>query len=601
MRKRTLMRQRLFPIFTTLFVLLSLVLSNLSGGSNSQKIYPIKSEAYTLLSALYLDMGLSPPSSAGPWSQAELEMMLDRIPISTLDEGRRTVYDKICNMLGIDHDGVFFVPIFNLETYTHANTGEAFQERKNWRASQHPLFDFSFDALFAENYALFLSIPLANVERPINDNFGSIYFGTNIFGFYNVTRRLDFMDFDINIPKRTYVAAGKKGISFSIGRDMLSWGRGKSGNFILSDNLPYHNVIRIAAYTEAFKYTYVVSFFPHPKNYYDESGNLDLSFSQNDYYSGLKAFIAHHIEGRMLDGRFTLAFSEGIMYQNAEGHADMQAFFPSMIYHNLYQRSNANSIAAIEMDITPFRGLNFYFQCVLDDAAISGENSPGKAASAFPNAMGYMIGLDWQRISKKGILSLSFESAYTDPFLYLRYGVLENGTEVDRQTGYGLNYVVAIRNFGQNDSAGKETSSYDLKYMGYRYGGDAIVCNFNVAYATHTGSCVSANLFGMAHGTCDMYTLWSKVTNGSRPDLPDAGDMITPTTDQSNLQNEKDANASTRDSVEFTLVAGFAYSKMIYKGFTLFFQLDAIQIWNSGNRSGNENDVQLTLGFTATL
>ena len=71
---------------------------------------------------------------------------------------------------------------------------------------------------------------------------------------------------------------------------------------------------------------------------------------------------------------------------------------------------------------------------------------------------------------------------------------------------YGLNYVGVIREFTNNSG-----TLYNPQFLGYTYGNDARVLNFNGGMKSFGTWNVSANVFYMAHGTFDMFTIWDRV------------------------------------------------------------------------------------------
>ncbi|MFA6906424.1 MAG: hypothetical protein WCQ62_09350, partial [Sphaerochaeta sp.] len=59
-----------------LFVLIALLLAPGLSAANHQKVYSLDSDIYEAIQILYVSQGLSLPSTTGPYSQAELTLML---------------------------------------------------------------------------------------------------------------------------------------------------------------------------------------------------------------------------------------------------------------------------------------------------------------------------------------------------------------------------------------------------------------------------------------------------------------------------------------------------------------------------------------------
>ncbi|MCH3919300.1 MAG: hypothetical protein LKE39_02210 [Sphaerochaeta sp.] len=141
------------------------------------------------------------------------------------------------------------------------------------------------------------------------------------------------------------------------------------------------------------------------------------------------------------------------------------------------------------------------------------------------------------------------------------------------------------------------TEYYDEQFLGYKYGGDAIVGNLNVKYAVPFRWSVSGNLFYMAHGTHDKWTVWTQVNTEG---------MVNQTTPTTHHQtgNQKDSSATTtRDSVWHTFVAGVNGAMNFGHGFSGFLQTDYIMMVNPGNIAANGliQDVQITLGVSYSM
>ncbi|MFA7560372.1 MAG: hypothetical protein WCY61_06605, partial [Sphaerochaeta sp.] len=109
------------------------------------------------------------------------------------------------------------------------------------------------------------------------------------------------------VPYRAFGSLGGEHFSFQIGREQLSWGAGKTGNFMVGDHLKYHNTARFTAYSDSFKYTLLTSFFPYPADYYTKRVQ-----TQEDPVQGLNMFLAHRIEWNLFQKKVGMALSEAI-------------------------------------------------------------------------------------------------------------------------------------------------------------------------------------------------------------------------------------------------------------------------------------------------
>jgi len=566
-----------------------------ASGRNLQKIYPIDSDVYEAITALYISQGLALPSTTGPWSADELLNMLDKIDVARLSGGLLAAYQYASSDLNSSADTVKFGLGASVETYWHSNTTD-FVDESDWVVGfedRKPILDLSLETWPGEHFYGYSSIPVMN----------NLYNGwstskgptSTLFGQYALTTNIPLVppavmdDLDFNVPFRAFGAFGGNGWSVELGREQLSWGPGESGNFVIGDHILYHNMGRFTTYTDKFKYTFLTSFFPYPDNYYpvmNSSGDIINKRSQGDIITGLKMFMAHRLEWNMLNNKLGFALTEGIMYQSADNTLDLRILNPAAIYHDYYIRGNSNSILSGELNYSPISYVNLYGQMVVDEFVLPGEPLPGEAG-ALPTAFGYMAGMKGRYPLGQGMLYGSLEWAKTDPFLYLR------GKSTSPQTlgDPGLNYVVAIRMFSNSFGI-----SYTEDFMGYQYGCDAIVYNGNIGYKQYGKWYVSMNLFYMVHGTHDKWTLWTDVSDASLY-------VSTPST-QHNTGNNGDLGAETaRNTASNTIIVGLSGGYTVIENLNLYGEADYIFIENPGNISSNAPiyDIQLTVGVSYSL
>lgn len=603
-----------------LFVMIALLLAPGLSAANHQKVYSLDSDIYEAIQILYVSQGLSLPSTTGPYSQAELTLMLEKLKPETLKGSLSSTYDFVVQQLNIEPNiqgkgiGLSWNFDANLETYYHTDTTN-FVGRETWtRGSlqQKPLLNIGLETWPAENFYGYSELSVGNTHT-LEHGFGSTAFSTNL----PVLAPAVLEDLDFNIPYRAFVAAGGDHWTFQLGRDRLNWGAGTTGNLMLSDTLKYHNMARITTFSDKFKYTFVTSFFPHPLHYYDKVPNgVEYYLDDTDktlktrptYYNnqndgpiegdgqavvlnGIYMFMSHRLEWRMFADKVGLTLTESIMYQSEENLLDLRILNPAMIFHDYYIRNNANSILGLEIDYTPVRGLNIYAQAAVDEFSLPGEPVPSATEANFPITFGYLAGVKGVLPLKNAVGYASLEFAQTDPYLYLRYSSNSGPTETSHDA-YGLNYVGVIREFTNNSG-----TLYNPQFLGYTYGNDARVLNFNGGMKTFGAWNVSANVFYMAHGTFDMFTVYSEVGAGKAP-------IVTTPTDDGNdsIGNYNDASWKSRNAVSHTLVAGINGSYQLSDCLSVFGQVDYITIKNYKNKSGDSaGDIQLTFGATYSL
>ncbi len=593
-----------------LFVLIALLLAPGLSAANHQKVYSLDSDIYEAIQILYVSQGLSLPSTTGPYSQAELTLMLEKLKPETLKGSLSSTYDYVVQQLNIEPKiqgkgiGLSWNLDANLETYYHTDTTN-FVGRETWtRGSlqQKPLLNIGLETWPAENFYGYSELSVGNTHT-LEHGFGSTAFSTNL----PVLAPAVLEDLDFNIPYRAFVAAGGDHWTFQLGRDRLNWGAGTTGNLMLSDTLKYHNMARITTFSDKFKYTFVTSFFPHPASYYDgvttnPDGSITLNpgdgpikgNGQEVLLGGIYMFMSHRLEWRMFADKVGLTLTESIMYQSEENLLDLRILNPAMIFHDYYIRSNANSILGLEIDYTPVQGLNIYAQAAVDEFSLPGEAVPSATETNYPQTFGFLAGFKGVLPLKSAVGYASLEFAQTDPYLYLRYTTKSApDSGAPSYDNYGLNYVGVIREF-----TNKSGTLYNPQFLGYTYGNDARVLNFNGGMKLFGTWNVSANVFYMAHGTFDMFTIWDRVGGSTGSPL-----VTTPTDNGGDSAgNYKDSTYASRNAVSHTLVAGINGSYQLSDCLSVFGQVDYITIKNYKNKSGDSaGDIQLTFGATYSL
>lgn len=591
-------------IFIALLAVLILC-SSLSAGvtsENRQKIYDVYSDEYRAMKYLYIAEGLALPSTSGPWSAAELDMMLSRVEEHGIDDGNmeicRYLKDSLAKEARLNPDDNFGLTIsadVAIEAYMHTNSEDFTSPDSYARKARSlygdynlatPLVSVPLETWIGNNiygYSAFdLGVNRSLISLDNDSSSSASYKGTNISHNIIFIPPTQMNDLNLNFPYRAFGSIGGDWWNISIGRERLSWGPGESGNFVIGDQIPYHNNARFTAFTNSFKYIFSLSSFIHPSNYFDTDSNgldyFDPSYDQTAPRKGLEMMVNHRIEWRIAN-KVNMALTESIMYANSEGSIDFLVLSPTAIFHNYYIRGNANSLISLELDFSPVRHWDIYAQVAIDEFKLPGEFSNDGP----PSASAYQVGAKFSYPMGKGVLYGSIEGTYTDPWLYLR----DDGDSYSGNKA-GINFIVGIPEF--TNSGG----NYTLNYVGYRYGGDAIVARLNVGYEVYDSYYVDSALTYIAHGCFDALTRWEEVVPGSKDD-PSAPSSSHP----SSGNYSKDPNWEARNAVSHTVNISIEGGYTPIANLNLFMRGDIIFIVNSGNIKGvNANDLQLSLGVS---
>ena len=433
-----------------------------------QKIHPVDSPVYQAIKDIYIMTGHAMPSPTGPWSSAELGEMINVIPESDVPDVLKESYAWVRSELNKDlHRDFDFMSLqFSgntaTEFFAHTNTDGQIREdnnkvyeklftgRENWSfdmVHSNPFLELDLEFDVEDHFYFFMGSQIKtgfHYGTGWKKELGATHIGSNI-PFFPVIDKKPFFSWDMNMPYRSFASFGSDHWTVQIGRDRLNWGLGRTGNMAISDNLPYHDMARFTAYSRSFKYTFLISSFPHESNYYGPyEGSSKWGKQEKEFIKGIKLYVAHRFEGRVLHDRLSFSITEALMYASADGTLDLRVLSPISIFHNLYTVSNSNSTIIGEIDYTPIKGLNIYAQLIVDDLAVGGESAGSPSNKGYPNAIGGLAGTTYVANLGNGLLKFNLEGAYINPYTYLRY--LQNpNPDPGQEESYGLNYVVAIR------------------------------------------------------------------------------------------------------------------------------------------------------------
>jgi len=510
----------------SLICIFCMVLAGLSASVAAQESISLASPIYEDMDALYLISGMGTPSNARPWTKNEANLILSRVNRHTLTGVAATVYDNLLKTLGEGlafqfKDGFQFGVGMDLNTegYYHTNSDDFFLEDdwiRGFEDRKPPLrlrFDFSLkdylflysDLQYGLNRFNYLDT-YVSIATQYPNGIGSIIhnaapFPANLGGYfvthsanYSKTFHTNSMpfnksyDIDFQTPKRALATVGGDSWNLTLARDKVSWGNGHSGNFIIDDHVDYQEFARVVAFSDYFKYDWLNVFFETNPTTNEELDNF------------FRVLMAHRLEFRIMD-KLTFALSENVMFQN--DMFDLRYLNPAFIYHNLNNRSMFNAIAHVELDYSFTKGFNAYAQYVLDQAQAPNES----AAQA--DATGYLAGLEYAMPAGPGILTTSLEYAQTSPALYRRDIV---------------DFLMFRKYFTHGAPPGGPGYLLAIDYIGYKYGGDMQVLQWDAAYRIPEVAEFKLALIGMRHGEVDYFTP-NDVVNATRVPTP-SGDEV---------------------------------------------------------------------------
>ncbi len=543
------------------------------------------SEFYSVIDLLYVLESEALPNTSRPWSEAQAKKALSYLEKNGINEENKDLFLKAEQMLDAEAlnwslgDGFGFDATISLspEVYYHENV-EEFRSEESWiyRFDDRSKFlnldlEFSFDDFFYTFCDLTYSVArygeagvVSYTPEEIKHGIGAIAGGmysefkqykdiflvkenerySRAFSF-NMPSKSKYFDFCW--PNRAFISLSGEKWSLFFGRDRIKWGNSEVGNFILSDHIEYHDMARVQFFSDHFSYEWT-NLFLDANVYGTEEDDPDT-----------RLFMAHKLDFHLLN-KLSFAFSENIMYITK--NLDFGNLNPGFIFHNLNKSRIFNAIAHAELNFTPIRGLLLYGQFVLDQAT-----APNEAEDQSPS-FGYSIGAKYSHKLGEGYLTEGAEYIYTSPLLYRRDAV---------------DFIVFHK-----DNVFYAWNAIRPYYLGFIYGGDVRLVNFNIKY--EIPSVLTSKLYVeyMQKGSINMLT--SHNASGNNEDKPFIEDNKSPSGE---IINEY---LTVSLSAEYQLPQIVSFADLSMKG--------SISYIHAGSREKSTNaisnardDVQISFGI----
>jgi len=518
--------------------------------SNRQRIIALDSEVYQDIDALYMMNGFAPPSYARPWSEDEIDHILSKLQPEKLTGPAKLAYEniqkKLSKKLLFGKEEKAFASIsgtVNLEGFFKTN-----DDRKEWvhgYEERLPLFDIPFEFWLWDHMYIDVDLSIREAHDVLYDS---------DYDYSNIPENIKYID--PSIPYRAFMSVGGRNWNVQMGRDKISWGNGETGNMVLSDWADWYNFIKFTTYWKVLKFSFVYagleSYLTPEEKEFDkrEQGDGLVQGNYENFRERYKAFLAHRLEARITD-KFTMAATEGIIFGNK--YPEFGNMNPVSIFHSVFAPEYSNVIFSLEADYAIFRGFDLYAQVAMDEMKLSIENSE----SARPTALGYMLGTRYLFPAGDGIVKLTLEGAYTDPYLYNRWHPLTRFTVRRRYWSYlddGYLYLD--------------------KATGYRYGPDAVVGYLAGEYRIPSDLMLKADITLKYLG--EKNTSLSEITS-----------------------YHTDKKTTPTGTVERELDIGLHADKVLSRHFSVGGDMYYINIDNFGNVSGETiNDFEFALHFS---
>lgn len=504
------------PRLVVAIMLCMALTAGVAAQENYQKTYALRSPEYEALRTLYIEQGSALPFSSGPFSAAEIRAAMDRLDYGELSQAGRTTYDWLQQQLSPvpdyqEENGRFRFqvnPEFSFESYVHTDSDNPLWEYR-WEDrlpfARFPLEAWVsrhgygvFDLAFLKNIPDFSVYPTYSSGRQYQfDENGEFGFSTEEEDpWSNLPTIVNTLD--VQFPHRAFLSVGGDRWNAQMGRDVIDWGNGRTGNLYISDYADWHDALQLSTFWERFKFSWiwvsldgqlasderefevfqvgwdtdgdgVIDTYEDPDPNDDTDGPIRTYDADEEH----KNLIAQRFELRLWD-RLGLVYTEGIIF--GRERVELRHLNPLYHYHNLYTntQNTGNAHRSFEFDFAVTPGLSLYG--VISPDQWTSPLEPGTDVTDEPNAVAYLAGLDYRRAVGQGFLKGVVEGVYAAPWMYIHNSPLTSITQrrlVMAQHGNERTQVWIDRplgHYGGNDFA---LIWLDLSYgeVGrYRYG-----------------------------------------------------------------------------------------------------------------------------------
>ena len=421
------MRVKYLKKNSLLIFLLVFVLFKISGGEPSQKIVRYDHDIYDWIDFLYLDSGSINQIQTRPLSVADLDFLLHQLDVQALSRTGQLTYRKARDFIDQNSRQTSVPEIkwngsISIEAYGDTNS-----EYIDWEYGFNNRQDFIHiqpEIIWGKTAYATADIDILKERTTVTDTETR----TNSWGVWNA--------WDTKFPYRGLLSFGGPYWNLQTGRDVMTYGLGESGKLLLSDAAPFQDYIKISS---LWKNVYL-SFSFHN---FEPVGYDGIPYSEWDTpLQNQKFMIGHKVEWKPVK-KLRIGLAEMMLIGGEE--LQFRDLNPLNFYHNQligrYSDDYANSVAQLELEYTPFRGMRIYGNYLQDQAKTAYETERWPITDTDePNAYGVQAGLQQTLSLSKGFLSSGLEYTSTSPWLYLEGNAnysLNSTYKVDGQTESG--------------------------------------------------------------------------------------------------------------------------------------------------------------------
>ncbi len=439
-----------------------------------------------------LESGILIATQASPYAVADISSTLQRLDNSLLSSQARKALA-----------GIYFAGF-------HTETEQGTFLRNNFLLDIVPAFEVypSKAYTFGTEESLGWNDRLPLLAVPFEFSLGSILYGKTRLEIRedhnvidgspelpkaNVTNWIEDPSYiDWAFPFEAYIGAEYRQFSFSLGRDSLNWGPGKSGTLFISDAPDFYDFLQASFIATNLSYRFLwITLDPTVL-----PGELP---NRADVVAWSKNLFVHRGEALFFN-RLAFSVTEALVLGGKA--ADISYMNPFLIFHNRWAwdalylpYKAAASLLSFELRLNPWRFIEAYGSFAMNQFQTPFEKDRyDSAASVIPDAFAWLAGIEAIYPLFGGWFHIGYEAVYTNPWMYIRENMLNSFVWRRRLPTNVPNY-----HFAYKDAP-----------IGYEYGPDVMVNYVSVGFDAPGLVSINANFKRTAKGEQTLYILYEE-------------------------------------------------------------------------------------------
>ncbi|QOJ29947.1 MAG: hypothetical protein HRU80_14145 [Ignavibacteriales bacterium] len=444
------MKQAAFFTLLIIFLIYDPVFSQDTWNSYLNQVLnvPVESERMKLLDDLMIQTGMQFPAYSRPITHKEWQRYINII----YDEYKNSMSPALKQKIEDYLPDFRFQDNWHFELYgrTVPEVVYSTEGNRNYLTryeKRSPLFRLNYEASRDTNFGFSIRVNVNNYQ-PVYTVTGN---KTNI-------PKDPWEDLDFRIFHKAYFSyqSPHAMITLQLGRDNVSWGVGNKVTLLLSDNVPYYDMLKFALWFNEIKFSVIYASLTdyEPQNQFKGSYN-DVSGLNKPEKNMLVQRVEYTLANKI---NFGISYMK-IIYGRSPKLGDVN---PLIYQHNLF-KDYQNSLASADFSASVLPGVLLYGEIASDEINFSGDV---KKDGSDPTALSYQFG------TRLYFADFFYKAEYVHiaPFMYNHFHYLGRAIEIDGVRYYGLpQRFVTARAMGHYYQPDSRNYSFSIERLVNKY------------------------------------------------------------------------------------------------------------------------------------